>query len=118
MNPLYTAIIGSVVRAILTAISGYLISKKILTAQQGESAVAMIGSQILNSLPGLAALAWSFFQKHASRSKLMTSLMLGEVTEDAVKAHLESGAPKPTVFTPPETVPSVPLPTTKDADLH
>ena len=108
LNPLVLQIIGSWVRAGLTLVSGFLIQKHIVTAAQGESLSTMLIDQITNSIPAIAAIVWSMWHKYASRSKLMTALMLGGTTEDAVTTHIDSGAVTPTVLTPPATVPGVP----------
>jgi hypothetical protein len=108
MNPLITAIIGSWVRAALVAVSAALIQHHVVTSAQGESLVGMLFTQTMNALPGLVALAWSYWQKRAARVKFLTALMPGPKTENEVLAHIDSHLPTPALDTPPNTVPGVP----------
>lgn len=111
MNPLYKEIIGSWVRAALVSLSAFLVQRHIVTEQQGESLIAMWFDQIINALPGIVALVWSWWQKHSSRKVLNTALTLpAGVTEDQVRAYIASGATVPTVNTPSNTVPGIPKP--------
>lgn len=108
ISPLIQQIIGSLVRAGMVALSAFFIQHNIITADQGAKAVPMLVSQVTAAIPALLALAWSFWQKHTARAKLMTSLMQGGITEDQVDNHIKMGLPKPTVFTPAATVPGIP----------
>lgn len=109
MNQLITQIIGTVVRAGLTALSAFLIQRRLMTSEQAGQLSSMLFDQIINALPAAAALAWSAWQKYKSRSKLLTALMLPPgSTENCLHAYIASGAATPVITTPPNTSPGVP----------
>ena len=106
MNPLVVDIIGTWVRAALLAISAVLIQHHIVTAAQGEALSTQLFTQIINSLPAVAALGWSMWQKYGSRLKLVTALtMPAGTTENAVVAKIATGVGVPAVSTLASVVP-------------
>lgn len=95
MNPIYKEIIGTWVRAALHFLSAFLIQHRIVTAAQGEAVASMLFDQILNSLPALGSLAWSWWQKRTSRQKLDIALKLpAGATEADVKAVQQAAKAK------------------------
>lgn len=107
MNPLVVDIIGTWVRAALVAISAYLIQHHIVTAQQGEALSSQVFTQVINSLPAIAALGWSMWQKYGARLKLVTALTMPVgATENAVVAKIATGVGVPAVSTLASVVPT------------
>jgi hypothetical protein len=77
-------------------LSTYLIQHHIVTASQGESLSSTLFAQAINALPGVAALAWSMWQKYGARLKLVTALTMPPGTTIAqVEQKIASGAPLP-----------------------
>lgn len=102
MNPILQSALGSILRWALAIAAGYLVKAGIWDANDAETYVATAALALL-------ALGWSWWQKYHDRIKLLTALtMKPGATENDVIAHIASGAPTPTVSTPPNTIPGVP----------
>jgi hypothetical protein len=110
MDPLIFEFLGVVLRSGLTAVGGYLVAHHVLTGSQSETYVTAFSHDLVVGLPAIGGLAWGLWTRYHTRVKLLTALMPGVTTENQVNAILKSGAPTPTVSTPPNTVPGVPLP--------
>lgn len=103
MNPLLTSALTSALRWALAILAGYLVKHGIFSDDLAERCIEA-------GIPALLALGWSLWEKSNARKKVLTALMMPiGSTENDLKAHIASGAPTPTVFTPPSTAPGVPL---------
>lgn len=107
MNPLYTDIVGSWVRAFLLLVSAFLIQHHVVTATQGEALSALWFQQILNAVPGLISLGWSAWQKYGARVRLNTALTMpaGKTLAD-VDAKISTGVGIPSAKTAATVVPT------------
>ncbi len=102
MNPMAEEAIKSIVRAGLMFLAGYLVHAGIWTEADATKYVSAASL-------GIISIAWSQRAWFLSRLKLMTALTMPPgTTEDDVTQKIKSGAPIPTVKTPPNTVPGVP----------
>ncbi len=102
MNPILQSALLSLVRWALAIAAGFLVKAGIWDASDAETYVAAGALALL-------ALGWSLWLKYRDRVKLLTALtMTPGATENDVIAHIASGAPTPTVSTPPNTIPGVP----------
>jgi hypothetical protein len=112
MDPMVWDFLGVIVRWALTAAGAWLVGHHVLTASQSETYVTAFAHDLVIALPAIGGLAWGLWTRYHGRVKFLTALMPGVHTENQVNAILKSGAPTPTVTTPPNTVPGVPLPPT------
>ena len=104
MNPLLQSALTSALRWALAILAGYLVKHGIFSDSAAEGYVEA-------AVPALIALGWSWWEKSNVQKKILTALMMpAGSTENDLKAHLDSGAVTPTIFTPPSTAPGVPLP--------
>jgi hypothetical protein len=103
MNPVVTAALSSILRWVLALGAGYLVKAGIWTGSDAQTYVAA-------GALGLLSLVWSQWDKITSRIQFLTALSRGPSTEAAVNQHIAMGLPTPTVFTPPSTIPGVPVP--------
>lgn len=102
MNAVLAAALGSIVRAGLAILAGYLVRAGIWTGSEATSYV-MTGSL------AVLAIGWSLWEKYRSRVQFLTALqMKSGTTENDVKAHIAAGAVTPSVLTPPDTAPGIP----------
>lgn len=79
----------------------FLVKKGIWTGAAAEGYVEA-------AVVALLAFGWTVWNHYKNRIKFLTALMPGPQTEDEVNAHIKSGAPTPTISTPPNTIPGVP----------
>jgi hypothetical protein len=94
-NPLVTEMIGSLVRAALVYLGGFVVSHGIWTASDLERYAS--GLTLI-----LIAVGWSWWQKRNMRTKLVTAMaMPAGVSENDVKALVND----PNVATPSVTLP-------------
>ena len=106
MNPILQSAIGSILRYLLMILATYLVKHGIWTASAAEGYVEA-------AVVALLALGWSWWKIHDNRVKLLTALSLPVgATENELKAHIASGAPVPSVLTPPNSVPILNTPLT------
>ena len=102
MNPFYSAILGSLFRALLTLLVPLIVSTGLWTPDEATQWVAATAAV-------LAALTLSIYQKHANRAQLLTALAArNPMTENEVKAAVAVGQ-APSVLTPPDAVPRAKL---------
>lgn len=102
MNPILQAALGSILRAGLGILAGYLVKAGIWSAGDAEGYVAAAALAIL-------VFGWSMWVKYKDRVKFLTALtMPANTTENTVNAHIASGAATPSVLTPADTAPGVP----------
>ena len=94
MNPLFTALLGSVVRWFVTlaAARGFVLSDDQVT-------------QVVMGAIAVAPLAWSQVRVWLNRRKLVTALAHGATTERSVEFTIRSGGAA-AVLTPKSEVPS------------
>lgn len=80
MNPLLSAALGSILRHLLTAIAGVLVTRGIWTQ---DEATAYVGGAVL----ALLALGWSIWTKYRGRLRFLLALQMPEGTsEETVKS--------------------------------
>ena len=104
MNPILQSALSSILRYGLMILATFLVKNGVWTQNE---AVQYVQAGIV----AILALGWSWWQISSTRKKLMTALTMPPgTTENDVKAVIKSGAPTPTIFTPPNTVPGVPAP--------
>ena len=112
MNPIASDAIGSILRWALALAASYLVEHGIWTQAQATTYVAAAAL-------GLLALGWSFWSKYRARVKLLTALYLPKGTsENGMNAHIAMGNLTPSVMTPPDTAPGVPLPPSRSGVPH
>jgi hypothetical protein len=97
VNPFVQKLIGSVVRAALVALGGFLSAQAIANPEQ-------ISSFVEAAIPVIVGLVWSVWEKYTSRQKLVTTQAIAEVTEHQVEAKIKEGA-APSVTVAKNTVP-------------
>ncbi len=103
MNPILSAALGSIIRAALAGLAGYLVKAGIWTAS--DSATYVTAATLF-----LLAGGWSLYEKYRSRSKVLTALMMPALsTEDELKERIKTGV-TPSILTPSNTIPGIPLP--------
>jgi hypothetical protein len=103
MNPLWQSAILSILRWGLTLLAGGLVHKGVWTAPEASTYVEAAAL-------GLLTLAWSQRNVWMTRVRFLVALMLPHgSTESEVVATIKSGAVTPSVLTPPDTVPGVPI---------
>ena len=102
MNPVFVAAITSILRWALAIGAGYLVKAGIWTQGDATSYVAAAALAILS-------LAWSQRDKIVSRTQLLVALMPGMHTEQQVMAHIADKLPTPSLLTPANTSPGVPV---------
>lgn len=103
MNPVFYEAAISVLIWLLSFGSGWLVEHGVWTSGQAKSYVAAAAA-------GLLSFAWAQRNVIANRVKLLVALMPGIHTEAAVNAHIADKLPTPTLLTPPNTSPGVPVP--------
>jgi hypothetical protein len=109
MNPIWLEILGVVLRAALSALSGYLVEHHIATADQTDRWTTAIVEHAVLWAPGAAALAWGLWARYRGKQKLLVALSSDvKMSENEVTAIVKSGVPTPTVSTPKNTIPGVP----------
>lgn len=85
MNPLLAEALGSIVRHVLTAGTGYLVARGIWT-QEAATSYVMAGSI------AIVGLGWALYQKYVARTKLVTALASPAITtEAAVEQKIAQG---------------------------
>lgn len=100
MNPLLTAALGSILRWALAILAGYLVKKGIWS--DSEAATYVTAGAL-----GLLTLGWTLWERYKARVKLLTALTLPEgSTENELKDHMKSATVKPSILTPPDSVPT------------
>lgn len=67
MNPLFKAIVGSLLRHSLTALASYLVTRGIWTE---EEAATIVGAAVI----ALVGVGWAVLQKYATHWKLLDAL--------------------------------------------
>ena len=99
----FNLIVGTLLRSAVMAGAGWLVAHGMLPSGSVEE---WVGAVVLT----LLALFFSLYQKYVERTKLMVALTLPSgSTENDVKSHIATGAVTPSILTPPDTVPGVPL---------
>ena len=98
MNPMLAEALGSIVRAGLMVLAGFVVKAGIWDAGQAEvyaaaGALAVVG------------LGWSLWQKYKSRVKLLSALSMTDTTSEAnLEVRIAAGAtPTVSVSTPKTT---------------
>jgi hypothetical protein len=92
MDPLYAGIIGSIVRWAFMGIGAYLVAHHIITVDQATGLQSDLAHRAVLSLPLLAPLAWSIYQKYKGRVKFLTALESpAGTTEAGVDAKIDNG---------------------------
>lgn len=103
LNPMAQEAFASIIRSILKIGAGYLVARGVWS--QGDATTYVSAAAL-----AVVGLGWSYWTTYVSRAKLLTSLANPTLrTEAAVVDHIESGMPVPTVTTPANTRPGVPL---------
>lgn len=110
MNPILQSAIGSILRWALMIGAAFLVRHGIWTTSES-------GGYVEAGVAALLALGWSLWQQYKSRVKFLTALMPGPRTEAEVIAHIASGATTPSILTPTNTVPGVPVTTAPQTGL-
>lgn len=111
MRELLLPIIGSFVRWGLAILGGFLMAKGVWTPEQADKFIPALASGL--SL-AIVAIGLSIWAKYKDRVSFLAALASPSgTTENGVKALIKSGAPTPTITTPPDTVPGVPIPQQK-----
>lgn len=106
MNPLFVSAATSILIWLLTFGSGWLVEHGVWSSGDAKTYTAAAAM-------GLLSFAWAQRVWVKDRLRLLVALMPGIHTEDAVNAHLaDKTLPNPTLLTPPNTPPGVPLPPT------
>lgn len=67
---------GATLRQILTLLSGWLVARAWLTEQEAASLVALLFTLLLNALPALLSLVWSFIEKARAVTETQAALLL------------------------------------------
>lgn len=100
MNPLLVEAIGSIVRAVLNIVAGWLVAHGVWASSDAEK---YVGAAAL----ALISLGWSLWQKYGMRSKLVTAMALPSgMTENQVEAAVKN----PQLETPSVTLPKDEVP--------
>jgi len=95
--------IGSILRwALLYGGVPFLVKHGIWTESDADKYVE-------GTVVALLTLGWSLWNQYKGRVKFLTALMPGPRTEDDVLQHIASGATTPSILTPTNTVPGVPI---------
>jgi hypothetical protein len=93
MDPFYRALIGSVVRWLMTSIGSYLVAQHVLAADQTDRLTTDVVNHAMMAAPIVVAIAWSVWQKYRSRIKFLTALEVPAGTsERKVDALVKNGA--------------------------
>ncbi len=106
---LFYEFLGVIGRWALTMAGAWLVTHHVLSNAQSETYVTAFSHDLVLILPSLGALGWGMWTRYHTRQKLVTALMPGVHTEDQVNAILKYSDAIPTVFTPTNTVPGVPI---------
>ncbi len=105
-------LLGVIVRWAITVFGTWLVHEHIMSAGQADTFMADLVQHTMLALPAALALVWGLWAKYRSRKTLVTAVANPELrTEAAVKAFEKSGAVTPTVWTPKNTEPGIPVPT-------
>ncbi len=110
MNEIVKLILMAAVQTGIAFVGGILVEHHVINGAQEQTLIAWTVNHAVLAAPVLAALALTLWNKYRGRVKMLTALMPGVHTEDQVNAILKSGAPTPTILTPPSTSPGVPTP--------
>ena len=102
MNPLVSSALGSLLRWALMLGAAALVKHGIWTDSEA-------GKYVEAGVVALLALSWSLWQQYKNRVKFLTALMPGPKTENEVIEHIASGSATPSILTPANTIPGVPL---------
>lgn len=113
MNAILSQILIALAQTAIAFLGGILVEHHIISGAQEQTLIAWTVNHVILAAPVLGALAIGLWQKYIGRKKLLIALQPGVHTENDVNAILKSGAPTPTILTPPSTVPGVPLPQVK-----
>lgn len=106
MPSIYLDLAGALVRGLLQMLFGMLIAHGLLTPAQSGELVLDLAPKLMGVLGILATLAWSGWRKwSAKRLQLVGRAMPSGSTEAAAQAYIASGAPVPSVLTPPDVSP-------------
>lgn len=96
MTELFYEILGGWIRAVLVALSAWLLSHHLITADQGDRLTSELFAHIMLVAPGVLAMLWTAIAKYRSRVKFLTALeMPAGTTEDDVKARVMTGGGVP-----------------------
>jgi hypothetical protein len=109
LDPVFVEFLGVLFRWLLTSAGTYLVTHHILTAAQSESYATAFAHDAILGLPMLGGLALGLWARYKSRVKFLVLASEAKLTEHGVNLMVKSGAPTPSIFTPPSTVPGVPL---------
>ena len=104
MNPLFIQAATQVLIWLLTLCAGVLVEHGIWSSSDAKT-------YVLAAAMGILSFAWGQRMWVLARVKMLVALLPGIHTEDDVNAHIANKAlPNPTILTPPNTVPGIPLP--------
>lgn len=101
MNPFFVSAVGAFFRWALTIFAVFLVKHGIFTSSE-------VGGIVEACVVGLLTLSWSLLEKYRSRIKLMVALT--KETENEVTEHIKAKLPVPSIFTPSNSIPKLPVP--------
>ena len=105
MNPILQSALGSIIRcALLTFIVPFLVKHGVWIESDADKYVEA-------GTVALLVFGWSLWNQYKGRVKFLTALMPGPKTEQEVIEHIASGATTPSILTPTNTIPGVPIET-------
>lgn len=111
MDPLLIEFLGVLARSLLNALGVWLVAHHVLSTDQSERYVTAFAHDVVLALPAIGALAWGLWVRYRGKQKLLVALSSDvKMSENEVTAIVKSGAVTPTVTTPKDTIPGVPLP--------
>lgn len=102
---IYVNQVSAIIRHLLTAVSGWLLTRGWLSAEHGTQLVEVGAGALMFAL----TVGWSLWQKHRSKKVLVVALAQAEMSENQAEKVAASDKPTPTVMSPPAHVPVVPV---------
>ncbi len=109
MNPIVLDLLGVLTRSVLLALTGYLQKQHLLTPEMSANLVTVLMAHFVIWGPGAVAVGWGLWKSWWSRKKLLVAQASPfPMTENEVKAVLNSGQSTPSVSTPKNAVPGIP----------
>lgn len=110
MNPMIRDYVVTLIRTLLLAGAGALVKSGL--AEEGSFDELATGLAT-----AIVTIGWALWSKYKARKHLVTALTLPQgSTENDVKAAIKSGV-TPTVTTPSNTVPGVPVQSKKEDEI-
>ena len=90
--PILDAVLGSLVRAGLTMLTGFLLERHLVSKEIADQFVSDGVARVLIAVPAVLALAWSVWVKIRGRARFLTALQSPPgTTEDQVKDKVDRG---------------------------